>query len=265
MENATGQVNWKVESESFDSVAELYDIYRPGYPSDLIDDIISLTGIGPEGKLLEIGCGTGKATTLFAEHGFDIFCLEPGKNMIRVAADNLKSYPRVTYFQSRFEDWENDQGLFDLVISAQAYHWVPEDVRYEKTASVLKQDGFLAAFWNMYPRQGGEIGQELACAYSRHSPELSKPEINPAPIIESRAESLIECTYFDDVIVKTYPWAGRYDTKEYLGLLNTYSDHLCLSLQKREDLFNAVEEVIERNGGVIIKPYLAVLYLARKI
>ena len=42
----------------FDSVAKLYDEVRPGYPEPLIEDIISLSEIGPGGGILEIGCGS---------------------------------------------------------------------------------------------------------------------------------------------------------------------------------------------------------------
>lgn len=52
--------------------------------------------------------------------------------------------------------------------------------------------------------------------------------------------------------------------KEYLGLLNTYSDHLRLSEQRRKVLFEGIAESIERHGGYIEKPYLAVLYLAQR-
>lgn len=47
---------------TFDRVASMYDESRPGYPETLVEDVVSLSGILPEGCILEIGCGTGKAT-----------------------------------------------------------------------------------------------------------------------------------------------------------------------------------------------------------
>ena len=41
----------------FDRVAEDYDRVRPGYPEPLIRDIISLSGIPRNGRILEIGWG----------------------------------------------------------------------------------------------------------------------------------------------------------------------------------------------------------------
>ena len=50
----------------FDEAAPLYDEARPGYPDELFDDVVSLSGIPFEGRILEIGCGTGQATVPFA-------------------------------------------------------------------------------------------------------------------------------------------------------------------------------------------------------
>ncbi len=47
---------------TFDGAALLYDEVRPGYPEELFDDVVSLSGIQPGGRVLEIGCGTGRAT-----------------------------------------------------------------------------------------------------------------------------------------------------------------------------------------------------------
>jgi len=263
-EQATTPIDHKVESQRFDGVADLYDTYRPSYPAELVEDIILLSGIQPEGRILEIGSGTGKATLLFAQRGFTILCLEPGQNLIEVARENLKHYPNVSFERTRFEEWKADQGKFELVISAQAYHWVPEEVRYEKTANILKQDGYLAAFWNTHPGMEGDLGQEIDQVYRQRTPELVKPETPFEEMIDSRANSLRESAYFKKVVVRTYPWSTRYETKEYLGLLNTYSDHLRLSEQRRKALFEGIAESIERHGGYIEKPYLAVLYIAQR-
>jgi ubiquinone/menaquinone biosynthesis C-methylase UbiE len=44
---------------TFDQAAEVYDRARPRYPERLFDDLVSLAGLGPRARLLEVGCGTG--------------------------------------------------------------------------------------------------------------------------------------------------------------------------------------------------------------
>ncbi len=69
----------------FDEVADLYDRVRPGYPSALIDDVISLAGLGPLARVLEIGSGTGKAMQAFVRRGLRVVAVEPGPSLAGVA------------------------------------------------------------------------------------------------------------------------------------------------------------------------------------
>ena len=59
----------------------MYDKFRPSYPAEIIDRLISTTKINSKSKLLEIGSGSGKATELLAPYKFDIFCVEPGEKL----------------------------------------------------------------------------------------------------------------------------------------------------------------------------------------
>ena len=70
---------------TYDEVALLYDQARPGYPEALFDDVVSLSGIPPGGRILEIGCGTGQATVPLAQRGYPILCIELGENLAALA------------------------------------------------------------------------------------------------------------------------------------------------------------------------------------
>ena len=54
----------------FDQAALDYDDVRPGYPGELIEDVISISAIPKDGRILEIGCGAGQATIPFAKRGY---------------------------------------------------------------------------------------------------------------------------------------------------------------------------------------------------
>ncbi len=78
----------------FGEVAETYDRARPGYPDVVVDDIVARAPQTEGMRLLEVGCGTGKATVPFAARGFDLVALEPSEEMAAVARRNCASYPR---------------------------------------------------------------------------------------------------------------------------------------------------------------------------
>jgi SAM-dependent methyltransferase len=259
----SGAIDWKAESQRFDGVAEMYDTFRPGYPDELIECILSTSRITTESKLLEVGSGTGIATAAFASRGYSIVCIEPGGNLAAIAARKFQGLP-VEFECVRFEDWQVIPEAFDLAYSAQAFHWVPKESGYALVASALKRNGYLALFWNRYPGAKGEAAEDLDQVYRDRTPELAGTYEPVEKTVERTLAEIVESGCFVDIQVKQFPWTARYSTQEYLGLLNTYSDHLRLSAGRRQHLFQGISDVIDRHGAYIDKPYLAVLYLARK-
>ena len=107
---------------TFDQVASLYDEARPTYPEELFDDVVSLSGVPTEGRILEIGCGTGQATAPLARRGYRILCVELGENLAAAARRKLAAYPHVEVLTGAFESWPEEQNAFDLAVSAEAFH-----------------------------------------------------------------------------------------------------------------------------------------------
>jgi SAM-dependent methyltransferase len=252
---------------SFDKIAKAYDRYRPGYPAALIDHIEQTAHLGPQSRLLEIGCGPGTATMPFAERGYEILCIEPGANLISVAAEKLRNYP-VAFVNCLFEDWRATRQAFDLVYSGQAFHWVPKEVGYAKAAAALKPGGYLALFWNRSPRGEDALRQQIDAVYRLCAPELIE-EANQTPkdMVKVEMEQAAEIQasgHFHDVVVLRFPWTQRYTTEQYLGLLSTHSDHSTLPIVRLDCLLDGVREVIERFGGSLELHYSTVLYLAQK-
>jgi SAM-dependent methyltransferase len=229
----------------------------------LIETVIAAAGLEAGDRILEIGSGSGKATVYFAELGCQILCLEPGANLAALAARKFSDFPDVRFETNRFENWETQERAFDLVMSAQAFHWVPEDIGYAKAAKALKPGGHLALFWNMYPNIDNPLRRDLDRAYRRHAPEIAAVETDLEPRIEGIAKAIINSGHFYAPRVQRYPWSRQMTEQSYLGLLNTYSDHLRLEESRRKELLSAIANVIDKHGGLIEQNYLAVLYLAR--
>lgn len=255
------------QKTTFDAVAALYDRRRPSYPASLVADVIALSGIGPEGHILEIGCGTGKATLPFARRGYRMLCLELGENLAKVAAANLAPYPQVTVQQVAFEAWPLQAAAFDLVLSAQAFHWLDPALRLVKSAAALRPSGTLALFWNQYPPLPEPLGSALEALYRELAPALVTKRTGPD--LDERvaiiAADIENSGSFRRPVVRLYPWTARYTARAYGELLNTYSDHLMLEQGVRRELLAAVEAVINEHGGVVDRPYRAVLFAARPV
>ena len=256
---------------TFDGAALLYDEVRPGYPEELFDDVVSLSGIPPGGRVLEIGCGTGQATLPFARRGFRILCIELGDNLAAGARRNLASYPQAEVLTADFEEVPLPEGAFDLAISATAFHWLDPTVAYPKVVRALRPGGTIALFWNEHvfsDASGGffEAAQEV---YERETPEIVKPDDHkglPQPHeLPDRTAEIEASGLFDGVIRRDYRWDEPYDAEGYLRVLSTYSGHMALDPASRERLLAGIRDLIEReHGGHIVKGDLTTLYVARR-
>jgi ubiquinone/menaquinone biosynthesis C-methylase UbiE len=128
----------------FDRMAGLYEEARPGYPEELFDDVVSISGITSGGRMLEIGCGTGKSTLPLARRGYRILAVEIGENLAAIARGKLAGYPRAEVVTGDFEELPVEEGTFDLVVSASAFHWLDPEVAYPKVYRALKPGGSIA-------------------------------------------------------------------------------------------------------------------------
>jgi 16S rRNA A1518/A1519 N6-dimethyltransferase RsmA/KsgA/DIM1 with predicted DNA glycosylase/AP lyase activity len=66
---------------SFGSVAAAYERFRPGYPDEVVDEVLAYAG-GSIRTALEIGAGTGKATRVFAARGIAVTASDPDADML---------------------------------------------------------------------------------------------------------------------------------------------------------------------------------------
>jgi ubiquinone/menaquinone biosynthesis C-methylase UbiE len=243
---------------TFNDSAEWYDRVRPGYPEALVEDVISLSGISRGGQILEIGCGTGKATELFACRGYAMLCLEIGTDLAAVARQKFRDSENIQITVSSFEEWESGGRVFDLVIAATSFHWVDSAIAYVKSAEMLRPNGSLAVFWNTHIRQDEGFFLRVQDIYRAYAPSMMTTN-NPNDY------EPLGTAVFGDTIVKSYKWAVEYKAKEYIDLLGTYSDHISLPAVDRSNLFSGIADLVNREyGGKVLKHYETVLKLRRK-
>ena len=150
---------------SFDNIAELYDEVRPQYPLALVEDLIKYTSYELSDWMLEVGCGTGKATSMFAKKSCKIIALEPGEAMADITAKKLTNYPDCKVEVAKFEDWQSVPKRFQVVYAAQSFHWIRPEVKYQKSANLLTDNGHLAIFWNNKSYDNSQIRKELDNIY----------------------------------------------------------------------------------------------------
>ena len=253
---------------TFDMAADLYDAARPSYPDELFDDLVSLAGLEPGDRLLEIGSGTGKATRPLLERGFSVVCVELGAQLAEQARRNLAGLP-VEVQTEPFETWSGEPETFDLVYAATAWHWLDPAIRYGKTHQLLRPGGHLA-FWSArhaFPEGFDPFFSEIQEVYDAIG-ESHPDEWPPAPPddIPDDREEIEASGLFEEVVVRRYVWETSYTADEYIALLDTFSGHIAMDAAKREYLYGEIRQRIDqRHDRRVSRHWLAILHVARRM
>lgn len=239
---------------SFGADAERYDRARPSYPAALIDDLMAESPL----SVLDVGCGTGKVARLFRERGCKILGVEPDSAMAAVARRHGIDVTVVS-----FEEWEPDR-TFDLVVSGQAWHWVDPKIGTAKAAAALAPAGRFAAFWNN-DHYDADVRAAFLTVYQRLAPELTASSVPGGTAGRlmggarhgQRADlaAMQTSDLFEAAEARSYHWAQRYSTSEWLDQLLTHSDHSTLASARLAAVLDAIGIAIDTLGGAVTVHY----------
>lgn len=245
----------------FGEVAERYDRMRPGYPPELVGDVASILHLPSRARVLEVGSGTGKATVLWAGAGHDVLCLEPDEQMAAVARRNLAGRANVVVHTVGLEDWPVEEGAFDLVTAAQAWHWVAPGIGLSIAHAALRPGGGVALIWNWERDRPTDVREAFDDVYRSCAPTLVEEPLKRR--IEDRIRAELDASpQFGPVTVRTYPWERTFTAAEYVDLLGTHSSHRMLAEGDRHRLYEALAAAIDGWGGVMTLGYTTAVLLA---
>lgn len=143
-----------MNEEKFTGKADLYEKYRPSYPSELIDWLYDNTKAE---TVADVGAGTGKFTRCLAAKPWKITAVEPNSDM-RSKLD----IQGVNVAAGTAENTTLPDKSIDLVTTAQAFHWFDRDKFKAECKRILKPSGSLAIVYN----------ERRKCEYSEERDEI---------------------------------------------------------------------------------------------
>jgi SAM-dependent methyltransferase len=243
------------------------------YPAPLFTDLAALASLAPSSAVLEIGCGTGQATVPIAKRAGKVVAVELGSDMAAVCGRKALEAgvgDKVEVNVGPFEEWTlptEDAEKFDLVVAATSWHWLDPDLRMSKSADALKPGGKLAVIFMRHVAGGTRaFYADVQPLYRRFDSTIPIhfriPETTVIPQAEI-TEEFEKSGRFDKAVVRRYEWEVEYSKEEYVDFLGTFSDHRAMPREKREELFRAVGELVDRKyAGRITEKYMAQLAIA---
>jgi SAM-dependent methyltransferase len=178
----------------FTGLAGLYAQCRPGYPAAALDWIMTHCGLRQGSVLIDVGCGTGISSRLFAQRGLRVLGVEPNADMrARAEAEPVPpDVPAPVYHAGHAEATNLASSIADAVLAAQAFHWFEPDRALREFHRLLRPGGWVVLLWNERD-ESDPFTAEYGAAV-RSTPDAAKVEGPRA----RAGEPLLTCPLFQN-------------------------------------------------------------------
>jgi len=229
----------------FDTVAEQYHAFRPGYPADLVEFMVDTAGLAAGSTVLEVGCGTGQLTSSLAGFGFGLTAIDIGPSMIATARHHLHD-AAVQLQVASFEEFEGAAAeTIDLIVSGTAFHWIDPDVKFRKSARLLRPGGWLAVL-STAELYDDPLGSALRAIWSARSPNIAWAKQPPGPDINIAATSGL----FDIPVERSHSQRLVVPAQVVVGVENTRATSLSWPEEVRADFTTELRNLLRGNDEV---------------
>lgn len=159
-------------SRRFESTVPYYARYRLGYPTRLIERVITLVGLEPGDAVLDLGTGPGLLAIPFAAAGFRVTAADPEPAMLK-AAGEAASDAGVTLelWLGGSSELTPRMGPYRLVTMGRSFHWMDRASTLVLLDQIVSPDGAVALFHDNAPKTAEntwhDVMREVSDRYGR--------------------------------------------------------------------------------------------------
>jgi SAM-dependent methyltransferase len=251
-------------AERFTGLADRYARHRPSYPEAALDFIQARCGLGPDARLVDVGCGTGISSRLFALRGVRVIGIDPNDDMRAraEAAPAPAGAPSPEYRKGTAEATGLPDDCAAAVLAAQAFHWFDAPAALREFARILRPGGHVALLWN----EADEADEADACAAAFAAVLRTGP--GAAAVAGRRrgaGEALLHSPAFEAGRCLTFPNEQAMDEEGLLGRAFSASyaprepEAVAAFTRRLREVFAAHQ----RDGKVVLR-YVTTVYVARR-
>lgn len=201
--------------------------------------------------------------------------------MAAILKDKCFDYSNVTIDVASFTDWINTEDQkYDMIYSAQAFHWMDKDIKYQKCYELLKDKGYLVLFWympsgNKFPVTidiDDQVNMVVKKYTLKYFANEEKPErLAHTGVIDSdeRKREIEETGLFHIISELNYTHKIKNCPSQYLKAMKSVPAFASILDGLEADIIikmdNEIKEIIENYGGYVDEEFIYSLYIAQKI
>ena len=132
----------------FSSRVGNYVLYRPAYPSAVLDLLKKECSLTTASVVADVASGTGIFTRMLLENGNRVFGVEPNTEMRQAGEEFLRAYSNFTSVAGTAEATTLADHSLDLVTAAQAAHWFDREKTRREFIRICRPGGCTVLVWN---------------------------------------------------------------------------------------------------------------------
>ncbi len=219
-------------------------------------------GLDATTTLVDVGCGTGIASRLFAARGVPVIGVEPNDDMRALEprpSQARRTGPTPVYRAGRAEATGLPDGTAAAVLAAQAFHWFDVGPTLREFHRILRPGGWVVLVWN--ERDDADPCTAAYTAVVRTAPDNAALEQTRG----QAGEPLLSSPLFEDGSRTVFANRQELDEDGLLG--RTFSASWAPREPAAAEAFaNALRKYFAnwQNEGKVILRYETTVYLARR-
>src|SRR5579862_891412 len=248
-----------IKHGDFDSLADDYARYRPGYAPSIVPAILALVGRPAcEIDAVDVGAGTGIWTRMLAAPGLhSVTAIEPSAEMRRQGLLTSAAY-EIVWRAGNAEETGLESRAYNLVSMASSFHWTDFDRACAEFQRILRPGGRFVALWNPRMIELNPLLVEIEQEITRLKPDVKRVSSGRSGLTERLTDLLWAKPGFDDVVYLEGRHTATQTVEQYLGAWRSVND---LRVQLGSELFDNFLLFVERKTAGL--PEIKTTYLTR--
>lgn len=244
-------------SDPWTDLAEDYAAYRLGYSNELYDTIAQF-GLRRGATILDVGCGTGLSSAPFAANGFPVTGVDPSAAMLAKAKERI---PNAVFVEGTAEALPFPNERFDVVLAAQAFHFVDRARALAEAHRVLRTAGTIAIWWKQFMARDPvtDLREETFRSMGFEPPKSG---------LTGGFKEFYAANNFMEQTLRVIPWRTAVSLDRFLGLERSRRSTRELLGSKAPQYFAALEQRLHERLGegnpTVTLSFVQYLYLAKK-
>ncbi len=226
--------------DNFSKQSGAYSVYRPGYPDELFDFL--LTHVSNRNTALDVATGNGQVANVLSNHFEKVYATDISAKQI----ENSMAGPNIIYSVASAEASGFDDQQFDLITCGQAAHWFRLPLFYEEVKRIIKPGGLLALFGYKLPEIDTATDKVIDELYTGVLDSFWDPE---RKLVEDGYESLE--FHFLKIPHPEFKMEYRWTCEQVLGFLGTWSAVQHYKNKLGADPLELISKKLEKTWGPV--------------